>query len=1084
MVLGLSGVLSKELETYQAMSGRRLDMAPFFDATLSVQLTRNPITGEIGPVRGPNGMPIFYQGKSRTGRNKAIYDWTPYRGNTRPTQNFNEWYKFAEAEFQRTKDPSVFFPVKGNPSSRHVPDYSNLAQGDTLQPRPYTLEVTDPTPSGTGRTRAPGWESVGIEPREGSSGSPTLDEIRANSEPLTDDWWETPEVTADTAGEFRPDEVEEPRVQPDEPRVRPTEPALDLSDEKGSGGLRSGRPRAYGDPATFQARSPSGATQFFPGSEAFRSPAEAQRVQRAGGSLGRKSAIVAGAGVIGGMGLGFVLDRMMQDRRSPVPEEDDAIEMGMSRFNMASPEIESLYQDEANRIFDNLLGPSRESLQTDIDSISNELRGALDPEQKRSLEVARYRLIDKLRISSRNWQNVPAHLTDEDAIALAWARAHNEAVQNVDARIAAEQVPVEPESLRSRQARTTTAPPVDAPPAPETRSGPRFRGWKATTVGTVGGLGLGLVMGKMLSYHQQERRKDMAPIDPFPERPYRAGTSNPGPRTELWNQAFSERGITPSFTPEEVEAIQREWMNQAIGKTGKGDVLARARAIGEKAEKARLDEMDRTVLKPLEGNRVRPGDPALQAQFRERFGRYYPPAMTDARYAALTPFLTTYGSDRDALENLARQYGLSDTEIEKSRQTQLKRPVSKAASIARPKLNSKSVERIANSMTADGPSARFSPDTLAAVWAASPDYVEGEDIPVTWRTLEISERGDRHRRAYITTSQNNRISNWERSLQMHRDSVPRYESRIEEAQQNLASSKERFDALDNAPRGQKAGLTAAKQWMDDAEFELAQRQGDMEEHHLRMAEVERNDPRPEIELEHQRERGREIAKTMQQAGAGPVTDTRAGDDIRLDEPDAPPPERTRAPEPDSVPEPERTPRSPGKASDADIKVGPSSSGTRVGKEWQVTVVRDGILEDVRLANTEEEANLIAEQLARASEPPVGTYLSSGDQLLDDGRILSVEGRMLEPHEIEWKKVIAESVDPGYIDDDAPEPLRRWRDEVLQAADDTPQVADDLPLQRRPGQNRAQGRNRRTYHRGLGFGFSSRGRIGAAARWCG
>ena len=506
--------------------------------------------------------------------------------------------------------------------------------------------------------------------------------------------------------------------------------------------------------------------------------------------------------------------------------------------------------------------------------------------------------------------------------------------------------------------------------------------------------------------------------------------------------------------------------------------MARARAIGERAEKARYNEMDRTIAKPLASGRVRPGDPALQQQFSQRFGRYYAPALGIPEHAALTPFLKTYGEDRDSLEQLAREYGMDDDSINRSRATQLATPEVRTPSTSRPRLDPKIIDRLSRHMADEGPAARFDPDTLAAMWARHGDYVEGSDIPERWVPLELSERGETAIEDSQITRRANRLAQWERSGEWNVDNLRIVRERVDGARERVARLDAEHEALRTAPRGQRAGQTAALRRLEEGRLQLSGVELDLEDVEDRIKNHERDDPRPAIEDERKRameRRQSRLAATLrresdiaEEAASEARQAADVAEEVGEQVTEAPLPETGQPadvqqapavePSPERMPEPERF-----RAEDVEVRVGPSSTGSRIGKGWFMGVIVDGrVRGDLsQLVDSEEEATRLAEDFKRTMiestpsvpDAPQGTFLSSGDVLLDDGRIQTIDGKIVEPHEIEWKKVVADTVDPSYIDDDAPEALRTWRDEVLSVDDDVPaprvERVSSPPTQRRP-----------------------------------
>ena len=530
----------------------------------------------------------------------------------------------------------------------------------------------------------------------------------------------------------------DPLPGPDAPRASMPEKPMDRATRTALDRYRAAvNPEHYGDVT------PTGAQGLFPKPGAFGPTTVEEATPR------RRTARVAGIGAIGGLGLGTALGFYLDQRRNK-SREDAPVEMAAFRLNMAAPEIEARYQVEAEKLFDDMLGRPREMIQSEVDDL-NVILGTttLSDVQRAEYERQRIERFRELKAARRKWSRIPSKVSDEDAILYHWELAQEQARENVDAQVAGElrdaqarsQPQEQPRSVRQRRPDPPVppAPVVEAPasvqapdpvsdPVPESSpdtSTRRFRGWKGTAVSTVGGLGLGVIMGKMLTNRNQgeqmaDARYDMAPIDPIPQGTYKPSSSPPVPSPRA-------QGPSPEFTREQVEAVQRQWLEEAAQKSSGGDVLARARAIGERAgreqEKAIVDELKRVV-------------PTTEPRMS------YNPMLTSPQWAALTPFLKTYGEDRDSLEQLAREYGMEDDAINRSRAAQLATPRARAESVSRPRLNPQRIDRLARDMADEGPAARFDPDTLAAMWARHGDYVEGSDIPERWVPLELSERGE------------------------------------------------------------------------------------------------------------------------------------------------------------------------------------------------------------------------------------------------------------------------------------------------------------------------------------------------------
>ena len=356
----------------------------------------------------------------------------------------------------------------------------------------------------------------------------------------------------------------DPLPEPDAPRASMPEKPMDRATRTALDRYRAAvNPEHYGDVT------PTGAQGLFPKPGAFGPTTVEEATPR------RRTARVAGIGAIGGLGLGTALGFYLDQRRNK-SREDAPVEMAAFRLNMAAPEIEARYQVEAEKLFDDMLGRPREMIQSEVDDL-NVILGTttLSDVQRAEYERQRIERFRELKAARRKWSRIPSKVSDEDAILYHWELAQEQARENVDAQVAGElreaqarsQPQEQPRSVRQRRPDPPVSPapaveapaPVQAPdpvPDPVPESSPdtptrRFRGWKGTAVSTVGGLGLGVIMGKMLTNRNQgeqmaDARYDMAPIDPIPQGTYKPGTGNaPTQRTEEWNLSVCPPGVVP-----------------------------------------------------------------------------------------------------------------------------------------------------------------------------------------------------------------------------------------------------------------------------------------------------------------------------------------------------------------------------------------------------------------------------------------------------------------------------------------------------------------------------------------------------------
>ena len=544
-MISLSERLLRGLQSHAPARGR-FDMARNYKGNAGPALTRD-VDGKVVPVRNPDGT-IRYMtwgtapgpgNRRRGGRNPRVQ---------RESDAFSRFRASAESNYSQSGDVTDLF---SNPGV--MPDLDQIEPGSTTLPRDIEEIGGRQTPESRRQEQqldqadreAPNARRAAadvptVRPRGSPSYMPsgetmfndgTIEALDGTLlEPGTDDWNELvgENITPDDVDANTPRPVREALGVDDAPGADDYfDDADDLLEDEDPPTRRRRRPsnvretaRAYwqreNPDLEWPSRSPSGRPQMFP-------PIQGAdiAVEPTNRKWGRRAAI-GGIAALGGLGLGVMLNSAIRHRKEPMGldpgpfvdsiDEEDDFPGDDDRMDMAAGDLD----DEARRIFDDILGPHPDSLQPRIDDLMRARGNPANAAQLPEIQEELAGVWVQMRKSIRNWKNLPPGLTDEDAIAMALDEAQGQV------RTGAAPPRQEPPTPRERQPRAPRqqpprpAPPPAPPSAPPTvdvpaGSGMRFRGWRPT-VAVAGGMGLGYVFHEMLDRHGQ-RRTDMAPLD-------------------------------------------------------------------------------------------------------------------------------------------------------------------------------------------------------------------------------------------------------------------------------------------------------------------------------------------------------------------------------------------------------------------------------------------------------------------------------------------------------------------------------------------------------------------------------------------
>ena len=438
--------------------------------------------------------------------------------------------------------------------------------------------------------------------------------------------------------------------------------------------------------------------------------------------------------------------------------------------------------------------------------------------------------------------------------------------------------------------------------------------------------------------------------------------------------------------PAEVEAVQRRLLAQAQAESEKG-VWDRARKIGEQEEAARLKDM-RGPIKDWYAS-IPPDQP----------GHLYGQIVRNPEYVALTPFVQATHSERAAVERMALEYGVTPEEIQKSEARRNRVPRKLNPQIERRKPNPQDMAYRAEGARGGDVPDRFDRETLARFWAAGKNT---DEMPVTWRRLEIGPEGDRMRAALVSMERNEYVDNHARQLSNALRTLRYREGNVPLLQERLDVARANAENLAAQPRGQRAGLLALQRYLTDAEdklaFQLLERQSSMDE----VASLESSDPGALFDAERvQRNQERMMVEERFLQGQGRPAGYQP-EQWELDEM--------------ADREQGQTPR--------------QESAPRPGREVQSRIVREE-LERQRERGTERmkrepwELDEVRDRWAsrREAGPTVMAYMPNGDEVLSDGTVRVTDVGDIPPQETASKKVLEATNNPSYIGEDIPEDVK-------------------------------------------------------------